>query len=114
MSPRTDNLNDMANTPASDAAPASTQTKGAGAVQTHVPRVLTISISLFVRPGLLANIRMKRVQAAIDYFDGLVKGAAAHAFPWASEIEIDVTYDYRWLNRRGGRTPLPATPENTP
>ena len=80
--------------------------------QNHTTRVLTFSVSLYVRPGLAANIRMKRINAAIDKFEGLIKGAAAATFPWAGEILIDVNYDYRWFQRRGEKEPLPATAEN--
>lgn len=83
-----------------------------GAGQTHTTRVLTFSVSLYVRPGLAANIRMKRINAAIDKFEGLIKGAAAATFPWAGEILMDVSYDYRWFQRRGEKEALPATAEN--
>jgi hypothetical protein len=83
-----------------------------GAGQTHTTRVLTFSVSLYVRPGLVANIRMKRISSAIDRFEGLIKGAAAATFPWAGEILMDVSYDYRWFQRRGQKESLPATAEN--
>lgn len=71
--------------------------------------MLTLSVSLYVRPGLVANIRMKRINAAIDKFEGLIKGAAAATFPWAGEILMDVSYDYRWFQRRGRRKPFQPT-----
>lgn len=83
-----------------------------GAGQTHTMRVLTFSVSLYVKPGLVANIRMKRINAAIDKFEGLIKGAAAATFPWAGQILMDVNYDYRWFQRRGEKEALPATTEN--
>lgn len=84
-----------------------------GAGQTHTTRVLTFSVSLYVKPGLAANIRMKRINSAIDKFEGLIKGAAAATFPWASAILMDVNYDYRWFERRGEKEALPTTAENS-
>lgn len=76
------------------------------------PRVLSFNVSFHVQPGLASNIRMKRVEAAIAGFEGLVKGAAASLFPWANRVQIDTTYDYRWLSERGELTALPPTAEN--
>jgi hypothetical protein len=90
-----------------------THTKGPGAHATASPRVLTFSVSLYVRQGLNRDIRMKRVYAAVDHIEGLIRGAASHVFPWADKIETTVTYEYRWLDRRSGKVALPATSENS-
>ena len=76
------------------------------------PRVLTINFELRVPEGLRANIRGKRLEAAVARLIGAVQGVVPAVFPWADRISVSYAWSYQWW-ADGEEIVLPATAENT-
>lgn len=76
------------------------------------PRVLTMTFELHVPEGLRANIRGKRLDAAIARLTGAVQALVPTVFPWADRIVVRHDWSYRWSDERE-EIKLPATTENT-
>ncbi len=76
------------------------------------PRVLTIKFELHVPQGLRANIRGKRLDAAVARITGAVQGLVPSVFPWADRVVVSYDWSYRWWEDREDVV-LPAIPENT-
>lgn len=76
------------------------------------PRVLTLKFELHVPEGLRANIRGKRLDAAIASLRGAVQALVPTVFPWADRIVVSSDWSYRWWEDASTIT-LPSTDENT-
>lgn len=79
------------------------------------PRVLTLTFQFRVPPGLRANIRGARINAAILAFITAMQNTATTVFPWADRVTVNYDWSYRWHENRAPRDlPLAPTPENSP
>lgn len=76
------------------------------------PRVLTIKFELHVPEGLRANIRGKRLDAAIAKMTGAMQALTSNVFPWADHMVVSTEWSYRWWSDVENVV-LPKTAENT-
>ena len=76
------------------------------------PRVLSITFQFRVPEGLRANIRGKRLDAALNTFVTAVRSLASTAFPWADRITVTSNWSYVWWEDQQVIV-LPPTDENT-
>jgi hypothetical protein len=79
---------------------------------THSPRVLRMTFEFHVPEGLKQDVRVKRVETAVERITSAVQALTPTVFPWADRVSVGGDWSYRWYEQ-DAELKMPSTADNT-